>query len=250
MQKHYAKPHILQTNQGNNAFNFDQRKSLIGEASLTIPSLKIIENHEQIAFWDHIVFEEIDHAGTVHRCAGLKHIYQIPQHDQQPCIVIMDNHNHALYFWGNFARENKDLHLPVIHIDQHADLAEPDRSFDATKKYNRDYLRYYTNYHCNVGSFIKPAIDARYITKCIQVRTGKKLIESTENIGAWAWKTQSYILDIDCDFRLGTKTGTYFSETIEATRTLIAHASLVTIATSPYFMKQDEALHVVDALLN
>lgn len=74
-------------------------------------------------------------------------------------VVIFDNHNHALYFWyeayfrGILASKNT-----LVHIDEHSDLwsNENDIRENPTLKQMFDF----TNYSCNVGNYIQPAIRA------------------------------------------------------------------------------------------
>lgn len=154
----------------------------------------------------------------------------------------MDNHNHALFFQGRFAIENGTT-LPVLHIDQHSDLSNPPIPFDTTQKDNLAYLRTFTNHVCNVGNFIKPSLDAGYISTCIQIRSEAALLET--NI-----PTESYILDIDLDFRDPDMGHAQTNETIETTKALMQNASLITIATSPYFLDQQLAVKLLHQLFS
>ncbi len=58
------------------------------------------------------------------------------------------------------------------------------------------------------------------------------------------------LLDIDLDFRAPEMSIGQYEESIEKTRELIAEASLVTIATSPYFLDQSKALEILQDLLS
>ena len=56
----------------------------------------------------------------------------------------------------------------------------------------------------------------------------------------------NYILDIDIDFRV-EKAVT--SQDIEIIQKLIKNACLITIATSPYFIDQKEAIEIIKKIL-
>jgi len=56
------------------------------------------------------------------------------------------------------------------------------------------------------------------------------------------------ILDIDLDFRAPEMSIEKYEETIKKTRALMEEASLITIATSPYFLDQNIALKILHDL--
>lgn len=246
----YWKPLKVLINRWNNSFSFNERMKNFWKAEITLPSLTTISSVNEVQLWKEIVFEEIDHQWNLKQCTGLKHIYELVN---SPSIYVFDNHNHALYFWWMFRKETKQS-LPVIHIDQHSDLAQPSEEFDETKKADMIYLWEYTNYVCHVWNFIHPSLTAGYISSCRQVRSEPTLLElltphSSLLTTNSSLLTSKYILDIDLDFRAPHMTNQRVEETIALTRQLITNAALVTIATSPYFLNQKLALEVLHNLL-
>ena len=186
-----------------------------------------------IALWNHVVFEEIDHTWTIRSCKGLQHIYEYWKRR------IFDNHNHALYFRTQFLTNKKSF--PVIHIDQHSDLGSPPTSIEKENINDLEYIREYTNYICNVWNFIPPALESWIIQTCEQIRSESKLLEYKN-------PHHEYILDIDLDFRAPEMSINKFEKTIEKTKELITNASLVTVASSPYFIDQSLALTILKKL--
>ena len=56
---------------------------------------------------------------------------------------------------------------------------------------------------------------------------------------------KDYIFDIDLDFRAPEMGISNFEQTIKNTKNLISSAKMVTIATSPYFLDQKQALELI-----
>jgi len=240
MRNNYTQSQLLSQNVWNNAFSFSLREN----PSITLPSLKQISHTQDVTLSENIVFEEIWFDWKIRSCKGLEHLYIIKKTSTLPAIVIMDNHNHALYArWQHSIETNTTFH--VYHIDQHSDLAEAPQEFDKTHKTNKQYLREFTNLICNVGNFIKPALQAWYISECTQIRT-----ESLLNEVSSSTKKDAYILDIDLDFWAPEMGISQYEKTIVLAKKLIENASLVTIATSPYFIDQTKALEILDDLFS
>ena len=235
---HYQTSKVITDNQWNNSFSYQERITIIGKAEITIPSYKKVSSVSDITLWIDTVFEEIDHTWTLKQCTWLSHIYELTW--KQNPVYIFDNHNHALHFWWKYTLETNTT-LPVIHIDQHSDLAHPEVKFDLPQKNNLDYLRDYTNHSCNVGNFIHPALQAWYISECLQVRSEQALL-------ALQIPSTDFILDIDLDFWAPEMSISEKNKTIEKTKELIHQASLLTIATSPYFLEQEVALKLLQEL--
>ncbi len=85
-------------------------------------------------------------------------------------VTIFDNHNHALYFWYE-ARSNGILQdgATLVHIDEHSDLWE--NTFTLQKPDSLDMGRVFefTNFECNVGNYIKPAMAEGLIGRMIRI---------------------------------------------------------------------------------
>ena len=176
MSNLYGTQALLEGKVWNNAFAWDERYTHYGRSpNLTIPSL-IDGDIEDIALWDDIVFEEIEH-GKMRSCRWLKHFVKIiRQWDTvgmtgKKEIIIFDNHNHALYFWIDAAR--RWIITPwceLIHIDEHSDLWENSNTLDRDKAINNEaYAWDFTNKSCNVGNYIEPALRCGLISDMIRI---------------------------------------------------------------------------------
>lgn len=256
------RPHIwirLTWPVGNNAFAYEQRKIHDPEPKLRLPEIKQITSIDEIEYWILATFAELDDNDTVVTYTGLKYIYHLPFcTDILPYvptipIYIFDNHNYALYFWIQ-QRANNIRPYKVIHIDQHSDLGTPPSPLKMGEWYsplqNTD-IAHHTTHICNVGNFIRPALDAGIITECIRIKNQYDLEHFFSIKDGWYPSLQetkkNYILDIDLDFR-ASGMDTNLQITIPLVQELIREASLVTIASSPYFLKQTTALQLLERL--
>jgi len=242
---YYSLPVTLDSPIWNNTFAYDERVNVLGEAKIIVPQL-IEWMINDVRRGTNIVFAEmID--DELQEFQGLESLvcldYPSAGHWEEKKVYIMDNHNHALYFWYREYREsNIKKWLPVIHIDQHSDMKEPLSWIAMDREDDLEYIAQYTNEVCTIADFIHPWLKTWIIDKCIQLRTENGLLDY--NIPEF-----SYILDIDIDFWAPEMRIEQFDRTIQKTRQLIAEASLVTIATSPCFIDQERALDIVDLLI-
>lgn len=199
----------------------------------------------------HIVFEEIENDKLV-SCTGLESLIKMSYNNKT--VYITDNHNHALYFWydalknGVLYNRGANSWYTLLHVDQHADMNEPDERIDPEKQWDLDYIAEYVNTHTQIASFIQPALRSGLIGECVQIRTESKLQEIADNI--WAMNHElsaDYILDIDIDFFAHESN---IEPKIALLQRLISSAALVTIATSPYFIDQNRAIEIIKKLLS
>lgn len=233
---YYSTPTVIWTQIGNNTFAYDERIAAFGKAEITVPAL-IDGTLDDIQIWETITFAELEH-NQAKLFYGLQNIVHI----QWTNIYIMDNHNHALYCRYKALHDGVIIKwLPVIHIDQHSDLWEAPSLIDRSKEKDLDYIAHYVNEICNVGNFIKPAIISGLISECTQLRTEESLLDFEPN--------RPYILDVDIDFRVPEMSLRDIPATIEKTKNLLRGASLVTIATSPYFIDQEKAIEIIHQIL-
>ena len=219
----YKIPFYLSGNRGNNAFSYDLRK----DPKLFIPSL-ISGTLDDAALGEELVFEDFDD-GVLKSCTGLKNLLDFSWHGVP--AVLIDNHNHAFYFWHRSGLKNATL----IHIDQHKDMRVPPEMFsdDAYK---------YTNELLNVGNYIVPAREAG-IVKEIQFVTSETSLEDESN-----FTTTNKILNIDLDFFAPELDYINFEKAKHFIREQAKTASLITIATSPFFIDQERALRILRKL--
>lgn len=104
----------------------------------------------------------------------------------------------------------------------------------------------YVNFDCQISNFIKPFVRLYPDIDFTWVKSESQLLE-TEIVSL---EPQIFILDIDIDFRAPEMSIENFDETIRITRSLIADADLVTIASSPLFIDQQRALAILQKLLS
>ncbi|RMF57435.1 MAG: hypothetical protein D6748_11175, partial [Calditrichaeota bacterium] len=146
-------------------------------------------------------------------------------------VFIFDNHHHAFFFW--IAAYQSGVISPgewLVHIDLHSDMwppaTWPDFSLDSPKLLERSF--HYTNYHLNIATFIKPALQLG-------------LFSEVEFLNGYYPSSlqppKGYVLDIDMDIFSNDfpDSPTYLMK-ISRFREYIHHAGLITIATSPGFM--------------
>ncbi len=249
----YNQSQTLTTNISTNAFSYtDREQRLWILPSITITPWKL-GSRDDVVLGDHIVIEEIDHHGALQSRTGLEHNIYI---DGDVPVAIMDNHNHALPLWRRYRKQQPI----IVHIDAHADL-EPVQA-PIPDDVDEHGIRDYTHTETHIGSFILPALDSGLIADCVQVRSSYALenLYKTLPLSFSTWSdistkdpriceddTVSYILDIDLDFWALEKD--IPPSHLSVIKEIIDRKPLlVTIATSPYFLDQDRALHFLEQL--
>lgn len=235
MRVDYSQPFEIEGPVGNNAFSYGRRGP---SPSLWVPSL-IDGTFDDVTPGDRVVFEEFDERGARHSCTGLVHLVRTSWHGI-PTVVI-DNHNHAFYFWQEaLAQGHLERGATLIHVDQHRDTRVPEQPYQGSTLAEAFE---YTNFHLNVGNYIVPAQSAGVVGD-IHMVTSEDALRDLSFVGRG-----NTILNIDLDFFAPEMS--YVDFTL-ADRFIAAHlpvASLVTIATSPFFMEQRRAIEVLDQLL-
>ncbi len=217
----------------NNAFNLKKRI----HKRIYVPALKE-GKVKDVQIGSKIVFEDLDDDGCPTPCLGLDHFIQT-QLANAP-TYIFDNHNHAFAFWcmehqnGNIQRKAK-----LIHIDQHKDTRKPKSYLEEDEIEDIEKVHEYVNTVLNVGNFIPPAQEAGLVDELVIIDS----IASMESFEKEEQDNTNMILDIDLDFF--SPDMSYISDDykVEFIRKLIPQASIITIATSPFFIGQKEALH-------
>jgi len=197
---------------------------------------------------EHFAFAEKNENWEVEYFHGLKNFLRIEKLDFPP-VSIFDNHNHAIVFRYNIVYGKEIKNTELIHIDQHSDCRENKNHLELDWNVNElEKVFKFWNEKCNVGNFISPAIESRIIWNQIQIRSTTALQNLEIN------KNQNYILDIDLDFCLNWIDRNKINK--EAVKLLKnkfdkiwKSALCITIATSPYFLNQDLAIHIIEELL-
>jgi len=242
LQKYYQGFYIDEP-VGNNAFSYPKRKN----KRIYVPP--IMEGSlDDLAIGDKAAFSEIVN-GVELNPRGLKNFIYLKYHNKD--VFIFDNHSHAFFFWAYALKTGQiSLGSTLVHVDQHRDTREPGRCFKFPKPSEIDLKAVfdYTNFELNVGNFIKPALAANIFVQVeiIDSRAGfaKSFADDVKpGIGFT-------VLDIDMD--IFSKDMAYIEEKykIERIKNYMDSASLITIATSPFFMDQAQAIKLIKILFN
>jgi hypothetical protein len=230
----YSAPFAIEGPVGNNALSHDRR----GPApSLWVPSL-MTGTFDDVRRGDRVVFEDFDEHGVLQSCTGLAHLVKTAWNGVP--AVVMDNHNHAFYFWSEARLEGRlGPDATLVHVDQHRDTRVPDRPYGGATL--EDAFRY-TNFHLNVGNYIVPAQQSGLVGD-IQMVTSEEALANRSRVSA-----RNKILNIDLDFFVPELNYIDFDAAAEFIAAHLRTASLVTIATSPFFIDQAEAIRVLREL--
>ncbi len=262
---------------GNNAFSFEQRS----HKKIFVPQF-INGTVGGLAVGEEVVFSDIIDGVEVN-ARGLKQFVHIERPGQD--IFIFDNHNHAFSCWALGLGLGRVLSgSTLVHVDQHKDtresladcfqafgipcaerlsrpsgldcarksrsLVSPDGSTPCPlAQLNVDFrnalsLRQ-SAFNCvnavfNVGNFISPAVKLGWFNEVIQVGSAEAFAGELP---------ESFVLDIDMD--IFAPVMDYIPEALKIARLRewVSRASFITIATSPFFMDQKNAIDLVRQLL-
>ena len=232
----YKKPFYIKEPVWNNAFSYEKRKN----KKLYVPSLIEIDSFDKIKLWDEIVFEDYDFNNKLSSNKWLKNFYKIKWKNKD--IYLFDNHNHAFYFW--YLAKNEWIiwdNNTLIHIDEHADtrdnnkyLAKPD-SNDLKKVFE------FTNNILNVWDYIIPAKEEGIIWDIIQIRNTVNLEDYIKIKDNLSW---NIILNLDLDFFQPNLDFIDYELKKKVILDAANKASIITIASSPFFINQELAIKV------
>jgi hypothetical protein len=220
---------------GNNAFSFESRQ----EKSIVIPRL-IQGEPGDLRIGTDIVFREcVD--GVERGFCGLECFvyYDSPARKR---VFFFDNHQHAFFFW--FAAYQSGW-MPwggsLVHVDQHKDTRHPPKPLGPM---DRDQISLneifdYTQRVLNVGNFIMPALECGLFSKCVMVDHADAFNLEIPGL---------FTLDIDLD--IFSPEMEYIPSLLKKRRIQewIKQASVITVATSPYFMDQERAIDIAREL--
>lgn len=230
----------------NNAFSYNKRPN----KKLYVPSLTKINNLDDIRFWDKIVFEDYDFNWKLQSCTWLENFYEIEINNYPP-IYLVDNHNHVYFFWHktrfDWTVSNEST---LYHIDEHTDLRDPWIYLEQEELKDLERIFEYTNY-VDVWNYIIPAIHDWLIKEMHQIRSESELdtlaplIKGELKGDSILHSQNSIILNLDLDFFQPKLDYIDYNLKKEVIQKLIKKASLITVATSPFFIDQDLALKVL-----
>ena len=235
MPRDYSQPFEIEGRVGNNALSYERRGL---SPKLWVPPI-ISGTADDVRLGDCIAFEEFDEHDVLHSCTGLANFVRL-EWAGVPAVVF-DNHNHAFYFWSEaLAHAELKPGATLIHIDQHRDTRVPERLYDGA---SLDDAFAYTNFHLNVGNYIVPAERCGLIEE-IQFVTGAAPLQNPGFV-----ERRNKILNIDLDFFAPEMAHVDFQTARRFIASHLKTASLVTIATSPFFIDQERAIATLKRLL-
>ncbi len=236
----YKKPFYITEPVWNNAFSYEEREN----KQIYVPSLIEIDDLDEIELWDEIVFEDFDFDWKLSSDYWLKNFYKISL--ESKCITapiyLFDNHNHAFYFWylsrgEGIIWDNNTL----IHIDEHADTRDNDKNLYKLASYDLEKVFDFTNNVLNVWDYIIPAKNEGIIWDIIQIRNETNLRNYLKMKNNISWKI---ILNLDLDFFQPDLDFIDYELKKKVILDLVSKASVITVATSPFFINQKLAIKV------
>lgn len=239
----YKKSFYITTPIWNNAFSFEEREN----KKLYVPALIENAGFEDIKLWKEIVFEDFDFDWKLSTNLGLNNFYEIEWEGKK--IYLFDNHNHALYFW--YLARNKwrvgDDNL-LYHIDEHSDMRDPWEYLLKPESEDLNKVFEYTNFsEVNVGNYIIPAQKEGIISEITQIRNEENLLSYLENKKE---EKDWIILNLDLDFFQPDLDFIDYELKKKVVLDIAKKASLITVATSPFFIDQSLALKVFKDLFD
>jgi len=232
----YSEPFYIDTPEWNNAFSFDIRQN----KKLFVPSLKKIKTFWEIELWNEVVFEDYGFDDKLSTNTWLKNFYEMDY--QGKPLFLFDNHNHAYAFW--YWSRNRGViwdNNTLIHIDEHADTRDNNKHLLKPDSYDLEKVFHFTNYILNVGDYIIPAQEEGIIWDIVQIRNDSNLRDYIG--GAFEW-TENIILNLDLDFFQPDLDFIDYELKKKVVLDAANKASVITVATSPFFIDQELALKV------
>ncbi len=230
----YEQSFVIEGERGNNAFSY----SLRGEQPrLTVPAL-VEGSLEDVVQGDAVVFEDQDEYGILQRCTGLAQLVRT-SFEGVP-MVVMDNHNHAFYFWMEaFLKGQLQKAATLIHIDAHRDSRRPPELFKGT---TLEEAFEYTNFVLNVGNYIVPAQEWGLIGETVNI-IGEGDVDEQISGGDFLHQEESNkILNVDLDFFAPEMSYIPFEKMKRYILAQAKKAVLITVCTSPFFIDQQLAI--------
>lgn len=221
---------------GNNVFSFEKRQN----KRIYVPEL-IRGDLRDVDIGEEIVFSEIIDGREKNSCGLNRFVYW--SHDGKD-IFIFDNHHHSFSFWVFGLLTGKILEgLSLVHIDQHKDTRQPDEYLEKGFWKGKTIAEScsYANRVLNVGNFIDPALKSGMFCDLIMVDHEKAFDKNVSG---------SFVADIDLDIFSSEMSYIPFEKKVSFIREVIDESSFVTIATSPHFIEQSDAIKILKDIFN
>ena len=125
----------------------------------------------------------------------------------------------------------------LVHIDEHSDLWPNPHTLVKADSFDLSQVFRFTNQKCNVGNYIRPAISEGLIGEMIRIEGEYDLRrERGRQISS------NSILNLDLDFFSLELDDIDFALKKEVILQFATQVSLITIASSPFFIEQKRAI--------
>jgi len=233
----YDKPFLIREPVSNNAFGYEKRP----RKELFVAALRD-GGIDDVKAGKEIVFEDFDDDGVLRPCTGLTEFVRISW-GKKP-VYVFDNHNHAFAFWHlEMIRGTVNDGCTIIHVDQHKDSRTPATYLRPGEARDESAVFGYTNNALNVGNFISPALITGLAREVINIDS-EAAIDSFEfaDFGGRGLEKNDLILDIDLDFFAPEMDYIGNEKKMRFINKLAERASMLTVATSPFFIEQKLSL--------
>lgn len=245
----YDKPFYITEPVSNNAFNFERRTG----KQLFVPAL-IEGDLKDVQPGTEIVFEDFDDQDVLQSCKGLSSFVKTEWNGKP--VYIFDNHNHAFAYWHlEWIRGRIDAGALLVHMDMHKDSREPTEYLSGFQfssenpgkpmvtKQNEEVIFQYTNTVLNVGNFVSAAAETGLVGEVINLDSeaalGGFVAQKNDDLAVPAGNT---IFDLDLDIFAPDMNYIDKYLKMKVIKKAVEKSSMITIATSPFFIKQGLAL--------
>jgi hypothetical protein len=137
----------------------------------------------------------------------------------------------------------------LVHIDEHSDMwknihtEEFENIYTPESIYATDFLKNiytYTNYKCNVGNYIQPAIHTKMISEMICIENEYQIDMYREYV-----PSENMVLNLDIDFFSPDMDYIDYQKKKDIVLHFARKARCITVATSPFFIDQQKAIQVI-----
>jgi hypothetical protein len=236
----YSSPFWITEKTSNNNFAWAIRRN----PKLYVPAL-IEGGLSDVMEGDEVVFEDVDDSGMLQPCKGLRNFVFMRHPETGAPIYIVDNHNHVFYFWHEaLSKSFIQKGATLLHVDGHRDTRIPDRNPTSEELGNLDKLAIYANTVLNVGNYIPPALETGLLKENLSVISEKEMKEHAPRA------IPNLIVNIDLDFWAPELD--YIAQDFKDSwaKAWMKEASLITFATSPFFIEQKRAIEVFKRLIS
>lgn len=236
----YTNGRYLPAGCGNNAFSMDRRpvRDLLTVTPLKVGSLA------DLTVGRHVALQEYNREEW-QECVGLETAVLCLDHPVP--VYVFDNHNHAFYAWCEALKmgwtERGSL---LVHMDYHPDDLHPtDAHVDVTNL--ADVWRY-TNEVLQVATFVQPAILLGLFSNRVDFVEDRDFL-SAPAVGGLAAVSRGVVINLDLDVFRDALDQAEIDRKVDLLRAYIPQARLITMATSPYFIRQELAVRLAGSVI-